>query len=174
MYLLSIKRILASAIMSVSLNAFSYDIICKDDNGKQNFALNFEKPLSSQISNKLGIKVVVLKGFYGEGNRFSFIVNSIQEINTNENQNLILSGFGQITLKSLSAPQKNILLKEISFKYNKLDNLLNMGSIELITSLNAQAETQKLEYLNCHFEIANNQKEIKIYSKILDSFKLRK
>ena len=173
MYLLGLKSILTLVLFSFSLNAFSYDMICKDDKGKQIFSFNLEKPLSSQISNKLGMRVVIIKGFNGDGNRFSFVANSAQEIDLKEYHSLILNGFGQIIIRDPYSSKKIISLKEITLKLNKLENLLNLGSVEVLTSSLVENENQKIEHSNCTFDIIN-QKEIKIFSKILESLKQKR
>ena len=173
MFSVAIKSILASVILSVTLTAYSYDIICKDEKGKQVLTLNYEKPLSTQISNKLGMKTAVLKGLNDIGERYSFIANSILEENSDESQNLILNGFGQITKKPIAGKQNISSLKSIKFRYNKHENLLNIGSIEFISIPFLQVEEQKIEYLNCHFD-GVNAKEIKIYSKLIDAFKVKR
>jgi len=173
MYLLGLKSILTSVLFSFSLNAFSYDMICKDDKGKQIFSFNLEKPLSSQISNKLGMKVVIIKGFNGDGNRFSFVANSAQEFNLKEYHSFILNGFGQIIKRDSLSSKKLISLKEISLKMNKVDNLLNLGTVEILTSSLVENENQKIEYANCSFDMIN-QNEIKIFSKILEALKQKR
>jgi hypothetical protein len=173
MFSVAIKSILASVILSVTLTAFPYDISCKDEKGKQVFTLNYEKPLSTQISNKLGMKTAVLKGLNDSGERYSFIANSILEENSDENQNLILNGFGQITKKPLAGKQSISSLKSITFRMNKHENILNLGTIEFISIPFLQLEEQKIEYLNCHFDSVS-PKEIKIYSRLLDAFKVKR
>ncbi len=173
MFLITTKSIITSVFLSVTLTAFSHDISCKDEKGKQIFSLNFEKPLSIQISNKLGMKTAVLKGLNDTGERYSFIANSAFEESSNENRNLILNGFGQITRKPIAEKQNISSLKSIKFLFNKNENNLNIGSIEFTFIPFLQTEEQKIEYYNCHFD-AINAKEIKIYSRVLESFKVKK
>lgn len=173
MFSFTIKNILASVTLSFSLTAFSYDVHCKDENGKQVFTLNYEKPLSTQISNKLGMKIVVLKGLNDSGDRYSFIANSVLEKNSDENQSLTLNGFGQITKKPIIGNQSFSTLKSITFRFHKHENILNLGTIEFIFIPFSQLEEQKIEYSICYFNEVNS-KEIKIYSRILNAFKTRK
>jgi hypothetical protein len=173
MFSVTLKSILTLMILFITFTAFPYDISCKDEKGKQTFTLNFEKPLSSQISNKLGMKTAVLKGLNDLGERYSFIANTVIEENTDENHNLTLSGFGQVTGKPVAGKQINSSLKSIIFLFSKRENILNLGKIEFVSVPFLQMDEQKIEYLNCHFD-GMNSKEIKIYSRILESFKIKR
>lgn len=173
MFSKAIKIAIITVTLFIPLAAFSYDISCKDNKGKLVFTFNFEKPLSSQISNKLGMKTAVLKGLNTNGDRYSFIANSASEENTDEKRSLILNGFGQITNKSSTEKQNLTSIKNITLQFQKLDSNLNMGSIQFVSFSISQNEEKKLEYLNCHFD-SGNTKDIKIYTKILDIFKLKR
>jgi len=173
MFSKAIQSIIASLTLFVPLNSFSSDITCKDEKGKLIFTFNFEKPISSQISNKLGMKTAVFKGFNDANDRYSFIANSVIEDNIEENHNLTLIGFGQITKKSTPGKRSISSIKSIKLRIPNQKSTKNLGTVEFISTTFLQTEEQKFEYSGCHFEVINT-KEIKIYLKTFEALNVKK
>ncbi|APJ04223.1 hypothetical protein [Silvanigrella aquatica] len=173
MFSIRIKILLTCFTLFFPLAAFSFDISCKDEKGKPIFNLSYEKPLSTQISNKLGIKTAVLKGFNDANDRYSFIANSFSEETADNIHTLTLFGFGQITKKSAAGKRNTSSIKTIKLHIPNEKSTKNFGTVEFITTTFFQNEEQKFDYSRCHFE-ALITKEIKIYNRILDALNTNK